>query len=867
MNADKPLTVQKPGRIMSRRLFAVVAALVLLAGITTSFLRVRSENSRMRADLLIQARLVADTVRPNELGKLSGSAADLDSPDYLHLKEHLSILHHANPKCRFLYFMGIRADGTVFFYVDSEPPDSRDYSPPGQVYTEAPEAYRKVFSSGREAVAGPVSDRWGTWVSALVPVLDPATQKPFAVLGMDIDAGTWNRDIAIQCIPPIAMTLIFETVVVFLFVAFRRADAARRRIARSEARLAASEERYRRIVETSNEGIWVGDAEHRTTYVNARMAEILGFTPEEMVGMPLAASWFEEDLADQRRITEDRRLGRAGSYERRARRKDGGSCWIHVSGAPVTDADGRFAGSFGMVTDITERRRAEEKVGALTRRLNHYLATSPAITYALAVDGERVSPAWVSENITPLLGYSVEEALRENWWADNLHPEDSGRVLAKMKELFKKGALTHEYRFRRKDGTWVWVRDELRFLEAAEGGRAEVVGAWVDVDEYKLLEAQFVQAQKMDAVGRLAGGVAHDFNNMLGVIGGYAELALLKISPADPLQEDLKEIKSAADRSAALTRQLLAFSRRQATLPRVVDLNRLLAETRKMLGRLVKEDVELSYTLAPAPWRVNVDPSQVDQVLMNLVVNSRDAIAGHGTIRIETRNAVIDEAYCRTHTYARPGDYVLLSVSDTGCGMDDPTMAKVFEPFFTTKPSGMGTGLGLSTVYGIVRQNGGFISVESAPGRGSTFEIHLPRFTGEDDAARPERRESFLDGSETILVVEDEASVRKLAVAALRGHGYRVIEAQTTADAILKVEQYAGDVHLLLTDVVMPGMSGKELQVQVQRRRPGIKTLFMSGYPSDVIARQGVIEEGVQFIQKPWSPRGLAEKVRAVLEG
>jgi len=388
-----------------------------------------------------------------------------------------------------------------------------------------------------------------------------------------------------------------------------------------------------------------------------------------------------------------------------------------------------------------------------------------------------------------------------------------------------------------------------------------------DVTEKRKLEAQLRQAQKMEAVGTLAGGVAHDFNNMLMVIIGHAELALQQIAPDQPLFANLQEIRKAAGRSADLTRQLLAFARKQSVVPKVLDLNETVEGMLKMLRRLIGEDIDLTWLPGEEGWPIKVDPSQIDQILANLCVNARDAIAGVGKITIETRNAIIDEAYCADHPEAIPGEYVLLAVSDDGCGMDKQTLDKIFEPFFTTKELGKGTGLGLATVYGIVKQNRGFVNVYSEPGQGSTFKIYLPRDTSKSvEIPKVIPAAPVAGGHETILLAEDEAAILDMVKQILEDFGYRVLAASTPGEAIRVAKEYTGEIHLLITDVVMPEMNGHELAKNLLSLHPKLKCLYMSGYSANVIARQGMLDEGINFIQKPFSMQAFAAKVREALD-
>jgi len=388
-----------------------------------------------------------------------------------------------------------------------------------------------------------------------------------------------------------------------------------------------------------------------------------------------------------------------------------------------------------------------------------------------------------------------------------------------------------------------------------------------EIAERKRLEEQFYQSQKMEAIGKLAGGVAHDFNNHLGIIIGYSELMLDRLRPDDPLRKNAGMIKDAALRSATLTRQLLAFSRRQVFEPRILDLNAGIVELEKLLRPLIGEDIELILSLSAASGKARADPAQIDQVIMNLAVNSRDAMAEGGRLTIETADVELDQEYASKHATVRPGSYVMVAVSDTGMGMDSETQTHMFEPFFTTKEKGKGTGLGLATVYGIVKQSGGYIWVYSEPGKGTTFKIYLPRVEGSAQEADAERvPSSILKGEETVLIVEDEGMLRELACEFLRKSGYNVLEAGNGSKAIEISRAHRGPIHLLMTDAVMPGMSGRELAQRLQGERPEAKVLYVSGYTDDSVLRNGLLQPGTAFLQKPFTRDSLARKVREVLD-
>ena len=474
------------------------------------------------------------------------------------------------------------------------------------------------------------------------------------------------------------------------------------------------------------------------------------------------------------------------------------------------------------------------------------------------------------------IGYEEDE-IDDDYeeWERRVHPEDLDAALEQIQQVIADHdrAYHAEFRFRHKDGSYRWILAQGSVLRDEAGRATRMLGSHVDItepkraaEEHEELREQLAQAQKLEAVGRLAGGVAHDFNNMLLAILGYVGIALQQVDRSLPLHADLLEIQKAARRSADLTRQLLAFARRQTIRPRMLDLNATIQGTLGMLHRLIGENIELAWNPHPDLWRLNIDPSQIDQILANLCVNARDAIEGVGRLIIETDNVHLDEAYCEEHSDCAPGDYVELTVSDTGHGMNAETQSHLFEPFFTTKGPGKGTGLGLSTIYGIVMQNEGHIHVYSEPGRGSTFRIYLPRYVSEAEQFEPDIfAEKGVGGHETILLVEDEGTLVVLGKRMLETLGYRVLAASTPYEAIALAEEYSHAIDLLITDVVMPEMNGRDLASRLTALYPGMKCLFMSGYTADVIAHHGVLKEGVHFMEKPFSVDALARKVREAL--
>ncbi|MFH2009177.1 MAG: PAS domain S-box protein [bacterium] len=488
---------------------------------------------------------------------------------------------------------------------------------------------------------------------------------------------------------------------------------------------------------------------------------------------------------------------------------------------------------------------------------------------------------FVSPSIFQLRGYTAEETMAQSL-SDLMAPEslsEAMALLAVKMQLVEAGdaaawdPIVFEAEQPCKDGTTVITRNNAKIIPGADGLPSLIVGVTHDITERKRAEESLRkseehlrQAQKMEAVGRLAGGVAHDFNNLLTVINGCASLALDDLREADPLRSDLQQILEAGDRATALTRQLLAFSRRQVMEPRVLDLGEIVGSLEKMLRRIIGEDIELRTDLAEGLGRVVADPGQMEQVVMNLAINSRDAMPTGGKLTIETANVELDEEDTSAHPDTAPGAYVMLALSDNGGGMDAETRERIFEPFFTTKELGQGTGLGLAMVYGIVKQSSGDIWVDSEPGRGTTFRVFLPRVEAERDGRAKELNTIDLRGTETILVVEDEEAVRNMTLRILAAAGYKVIGAASGSEALLHFDRHDGDIHLVLTDVVMPRMSGRELASRLAVACPGLRVLYMSGYTDDAIVHHGVLDEGTHFIGKPFTIQGLLEKVRAVLD-
>ena len=632
-----------------------------------------------------------------------------------------------------------------------------------------------------------------------------------------------------------------------------------------EAKTAELVQRDTLAMDSAMDGMAIVSPQGTYTYVNAAFAKMMGHAePENMIGRP----WVEMHAAKDVRPVE---------HEiRAALQRDGkwfGPLTIHRDGQPLPmEMSVTMLPDRGVVIvgrDVSDRYRAEQFRQEAEAKYRTLVEQVAAISYIaeLGSDGQWL---YVSPQVETMFGFAVDDWLAgSRQWMRHVHPEDHGVVDA-AEEASKRGEkFQAEYRVIRDDGRVIWVSDTAVVVPGSDA-HPLMEGIIVDITERKQFEAQLQQARRMEAVGRLAGGIAHDFNNLLTIIKGYTELALMRAKGLPELKADVERIEDAAERAAGLVRQLLAFSRRQVLQPKVLDLNGIVLGLDKLLRRLMDEDIEM-LTVADKPvGAIKADPGQIEQVIMNLVVNARDAMPGGGRLIVETANVELDAAYARDHATVRPGRYVMLAVSDTGTGMSADTVAHIFEPFYTTKESGRGTGLGLSTVYGIVKQSGGYVWVYSEPGRGTTFKVYLPRVNEAVDAlpaAKTTSQDRVKMGTETILLVEDEPDLRELTRTVLASSGYTIVEARNAEEAERLTESNGAKIHLLLTDVIMPGISGRELAKRILARHSAMRVLYMSGYTYNVIAQGGTLERGVSFLQKPFTPSALVEKVREVLDG
>ncbi|MCC6698407.1 MAG: PAS domain S-box protein [Candidatus Hydrogenedentes bacterium] len=626
-------------------------------------------------------------------------------------------------------------------------------------------------------------------------------------------------------------------------------------------------------IETCLTAIGMGTPDGVLIYVNPAMQRMWAYPDPGM----LLGRFVADIFASRTHVSEILEVIREQGFwmgEITAVRSDGSHFEVELAMSAVKQSDGAIAYLVGSCIDVTERNRALKALHSSEERLRLALQASELGMYDFNI---QTGTSDVSPEYAQVLGYEPHEydSSTANW-LELIHPDDRERM-QNSRLAFLRGdmerAKESEFRIRRKDGEYIWVRVDGKVEFSEETGLPiRAVGTMKDITEQKRaaelreqLEAQLAQAQKMESVGRLAGGIAHDFNNMLTVILGYTEMIKAQLPENDPLLEDVAAIEKAGSHSRDITRQLLAFSRRQVVQPIPLDLNDSINLTRKTLARLIGEDIELQFHPGDHLWMIHVDPSQIDQILVNLAVNARDAMSQGGRLILETANVLLDEAYCRDHPGTAPGGYVVLHVSDTGIGMDKDTAARAFEPFFTTKEVGKGTGLGLATVYGIVSQSGGHIHVYSEPGKGTTFSLYIPRYMGRQERDLPPDESAPIHGIGTILMVEDEAMVREMTKTMLQTLGYRVLEAEGPREALVLCENSREPIDLLMTDVVMPVMNGRQLRDRVIEMKPGIRVLYMSGYTASVVLKD-LPGENVHFVQKPFTLRELSRRVREAMQ-
>jgi len=618
-------------------------------------------------------------------------------------------------------------------------------------------------------------------------------------------------------------------------------------------------------------GGWYFDLKENQVIWSEQVASIFETPPDYIPGKEEALNFYAPEYQGiiRSRIDSCIEEGIPFDEELQIITRNGRRVWVRAMGNPVTDESGTVAGMQGGIQDITERKRTEQIIAEKEAHFQALIEGSPVPIFVQT----ELQFAYLNRAACDLFGAETQEDLLGTPVMERFHPSVREIVAERIRKLNKQREAVPEIEetYLRLDGSEVQV--EVSAVPISFKGRQGAVVFAKDITEKKkaeqeqeVLRSQLVQAQKMESVGRLAGGVAHDYNNMLGVIIGYCELALEQLNSDDPVKQDLDEIYKAAQRSSSITQQLLAFARKQTISPHVIDVNKTLGAMMNMLRRVAGETVTVSWEPKEPLWPILLDTTQLHQVMMNLVLNAKDAVGASGRITIETDTAVADEKYCSNRLEFVPGEYVIIEVSDDGEGIDKMTLESIFDPFFTTKGEKGGSGLGLPMVYGIVRQNKGYIHVYSEPGKGTTVKLYFPHHQGEPAEELPAEKQSDVPAGEvSVLVVEDDEAILRLTAALLERLGYHVFSAGTPEEAKRTAEQQEGSIDVLVTDVVMPEMSGKELSEALQQLCPNMRTLFMSGYTANVITHRGVLDKGVHFIQKPFSISELAEKLEGLL--
>jgi PAS domain S-box-containing protein len=629
-------------------------------------------------------------------------------------------------------------------------------------------------------------------------------------------------------------------------------------IAALEEQLRASEQRFRSILDQASEGIFVADASGHYVEVNATGAEMLGYTREEILRLSLIDVVAPDEAGRLPEAVARLRDGQPVTSEWRFRRKDGTQLDVELLGRQLPDSR-----LLGYVRDVTERKHTEELLRRSEERYRLIVENQTEFIVKWRPDGTRT---FVNQRYCQVFGVREEACVGTSFFP-LVAPEHREMIRRQTAALSPASPeYTEEHRSIVPGGER-WQQWTSRGIFDESGHLVEILSTGRDITDRVRLEEQLRQSQKMQAIGQLAGGVAHDFNNLLTVINGHVEMLLDGLAPDDATRGGLLAVRDAGERAALLTRQLLLFSRKAVLEPKVLDCGDLVQRTSQMLRRLISEEVSLATILAPSLARIKADPSQIEQVIMNLALNACDAMPLGGRLTLETRNVSVDAEFCRSHPEYAPGKYVQLVVADTGCGMTPHVKAHLFEPFFTTKGPGRGTGLGLATVYGIVQESGGFVTVASEVDAGATFSVFLPALEdGEPSASATDVRGRGLVGRETVLLVEDDPAVRRITRLTLEKYGYTVLEAGAGDAALRLSDAHTGPIDILVSDVVMPGMGGRRVADELATRRPHCRVLFMSGYTEEMLANRGAFGPAEGFIQKPFAPVSLAEKVREVLD-
>jgi PAS domain S-box-containing protein len=864
----------KHGGALSVRFYIVVIAFVLLMGIAATVWVSHAENARMRAELLTLANMAAASIHIEELKALSGTESDLQLPAYQLLKSHLSLLRAANTLCRFVYLTGIHEDGTVFFFVDSEPPDSEQTSPPGETYTEVSESFRNIFLTGQPYVEGPIPDRWGNWVSALVPIFDTHPAVPMAVMGIDVDARDWTSDIFLRAAPVVTLTLLLLALPTFFLLLQRRADQARQRITASEARLAQSESAYRGIVMSMLDIFYRVDAHGRVAILSPSAAGLLGYDSiDEMLGNKVETIWAQPQ---QRAALMDelRHNGQIRDHELVTRHKDGSELQMSVSVRMLYDAAGNPNGYEGIARDITDRKRAEKELKCSEEKYRNMIESIEEGYFELDL---RNSLSFFNNALCRMVGRSKEEFALVAF-SDLVPAEAFVRIsqLAQNSANPSSAVRIDNLEIRRKDGTTLSVDLSVSPIVAANGAIAGCRGLLRDISERKKserqqqeLEIQIQRAQKMEAIGTLAGGVAHDLNNILSGIVSYPDLVLMRLPPDSHLRGPLESIKSSGVKASAIVQDLLTLARRGVSVAEVVRLNDLITtyfnspEFLKM--KSFHPRVSIHTDLDGQLMNIMGSSVHLSKTIMNLVSNAAEAMPNGGPITIATRTGYVDFPI-KGYDHVQQGDYTVLSVADGGMGISAEDQARIFEPFFTKKKMGRsGTGLGLAVVWGTVKDHKGYIDIKSIEGQGTMFTLYFP-VTRKVPALKKRALtiEEIHGQGEKILVIDDVAQQREIATAILTQLGYAVTTLSSGEEAVPYLQTHPVDMVVL--DMIMdPGIDGLETYERIWSQNPRQRVILTSGYSETERVKKALRLGARRYLKKPYTLEILGIAVKEEL--
>jgi PAS domain S-box-containing protein len=858
------------------RLCGLMAVAVVAAGSAAALWMGRSQDARMRSELLVQGRLVADILNPWLVVNLTGMPSDLDSPDYQQIKSQLQLMRSANGKFRFLYLTKQLPDGRVAFLADSEPGDSPDHSPPGQIYEEATDTFREVFVTGRETVEGPARDRWGNWISSLIPIKPAEGASAVAVLGIDVDASNWGWDIFEHCLPAAALSLLGLSGLGFLAVLFRRAETARERIAASEALLAESAERLRLLFSNMAEGVVLHElildgagnpSNYRMIDCNPQCERILGFKRTEIVGR-LATEVYRTRTPPY--LAEFSRVALSGVPAR-----------LEAFFAPmerhfdISIAPWGCNGFATIFADVTDRKASEE---ALKRSEQKYRTIIEGIGEGYFEVDLRGNLIFFNPALCRISGLPAEEIAGINY-RDYTTPETAQKMLRMFGRIYKtaRPSGVQDFEIRMRDGRRIAIDLTASPIVSPAGGVIGFRGLCRDISERKRaeqqkqeLEEELQRAQKMKAIGTLAGGVAHDLNNILSGIVSYPDLLLLDLPDESPLRMPIETIRDSGRKAAAIVQDLLTLARRGVSVSEVLNLNDIVLEyLRSPEFRKLESfhpHVRVERRLDSGLMNIIGSPVHLSKTVMNLVSNAAEAMPDGGAIRISTRNAYVDQPI-QGYDHVTEGDYVVLEVSDAGIGIAAEDLQPIFEPFFTKKKMGRsGTGLGMAVVWGAVKDHKGYIDVASVKGQGTTFSLYFPVTRKEVESAQSVASIDHLHGGgERILVVDDVQQQRQIASAILLKLGYQVHTVSCGEAAVEYLKSHS--VEMLVLDMIMsPGIDGLETYRRVLKQHPGQKAVITSGYSeTDRVNEAQRLGAGI-YLRKPYTLENLGAAVKQELQ-